>query len=307
MLVAATVEQHLHDLAQVSGGNAQAARGTEDGGVAADHVTFDAGWRALVNSIGLSDPGAVRLPGFRLQGALAVQGGRVRHVLRREGCRVIAAAHIEGIEQQTPHQQVEALARDFFHHGADHAPVEVGICKVTAGRCGAIPHAVAAGRKHVAQAAFGAPGIAARVAQRGSVAEQAAQGHGLLGEMRVAQGKAQIDAHVLVQAQLALLEQPHQAQRGHHLRYGSDAKQGGWRHGQAVGRRGADVPVAKLLLIRHLAMANGQHGQAGQRMHGIVDDGGQRRIERALLCLWHAWLSAAAGRGSQRRPGRAQQ
>ena len=220
---------------------------------------------------------------------------------------MVAAAHIEGIEQQTPHQQVEALARDFFHHGADDSPVQVGIREIAAWRHGRIPHEVAACRKHVAQAAFGAPGIAARVAQRGSVAEQAAQGHGLLGEMRVAQGKAQIDAHVLVQAQLALLDQLHQAHSGHHLRYGGDAKQRGRRHRQAVGRRGADVPVAKLLLIRHLAMANGQHGQAGQRVERVIDDGGQRRIERAPLCLWYAWLSAAAGRGSQRRPGRAQQ
>ena len=220
---------------------------------------------------------------------------------------MVAAAHIEGIEQQTPHQQVEALARDLFHHGADDSPVQVGICKVTAGRRSRIPHRVATGCKHVAQAAFGAPGIAARVAQRRSVAEQAAQGHGLLGEMRVAQGKSQINAHVLIQAQLALLDQPHQAHCGHHLRYGGDAKQRGRRHGQAVRRRGADVPIAKLLLIRHLAMANGQHGQAGQRVGRVIDDGGQRRIERTLLFVWHELLCAAAGRGGQRRPGRAQQ
>ena len=42
-------------------------------------------------------------------------------------------------------------------------------------------------------------------------------------------------------------------------------------------------------------------------MRAIIDDGGQGRIEVALLFVLHQLFGAAAGRGGQRRPGGAQQ
>jgi hypothetical protein len=219
----------------------------------------------------------------------------------------------ERLDQQAPHQAVEALARDLFHDRADHAPAEVAIREVGARAGVRRPHLAfavqaAAGNEDVFQRRIDAPGIAGLVAQGRGMGQQVAQGDSLVREVRITQGKTEVAGDVGVQVHFAFLGQAHQAERGHHLRDRGDAEQGvgiDRLAGQAIR---AHETLAELGLVGDAAVADRQHRQAGQFAGRVRHNGSQFLVEFRLQRGRHGGRCArGAGRGRHQRIDHAQQ